>query len=264
VSSSALSIAREFVTARTNASHRLTWLEGFRPTVLDAYDVQRLATELHSDSVAAWKVGRLHAPHCGPGLTTRFIGPVFAKTVRRQLGSIMRLPIRRNVNNAVEAELLVLLKDLPDLKSSLAHDYAWQDHISAIHVGVELAGNDLGKTHDSIPFANVAAFGNNRGLIIGDRVPHELYGLPLHVRTMIDSHQVGAAEIVPWAIVTASLSDAIAEARALNFELKPGQWIATGALTGIHAISACQNVVIQFEGYESLELITSDIEDLTA
>lgn len=61
--------------------------------------------------------------------------------------------------------------------------------------------------------------------------------MPLRVSTIIDGRTVGIAEqICPWLTAVGSLTDAWAEAAALGMALHPELWIATGALTGIHAI----------------------------
>jgi 2-keto-4-pentenoate hydratase len=136
----------------------------------------------------------------------------------------------------------------------------WLEHIAAIHTGVELAGNDLAESDRHLAFAQIAAFGNNRGLLIGDRIPTRRCRWPLRVSTAIDGETVGSVVAAsPWDIVTAALGEAASEAKALDMVLDAGNWIATGALTGIHPVACDQNAIVQFEGYESIEMITSDI-----
>ena len=225
-----------------------------------AYAIQQSATRLWDDQLAGWKIGRLPASVSGPGSTSRFIGPIFSKTVRKLSGAISKVPILREGQNAVEAEFIVrLAKPFGKTRPIMTDDF-WLEHIAAIHVGVELAGNGLDVGDQSIAFIQVAAFGNNRGLLIGDRIPPHRYRWPLRVTTVIEGEIVGSVAVEsPWNIVTAALGEAVAEATALDTTLNAGHWIATGALTGIHPVTSEQNAIAEFEGYETIEMITSDI-----
>lgn len=225
-----------------------------------AYAIQKAATELWDDTLLGWKIGRLPASVSGPGATQRFLGPIFAKTVRKLTGAISRVPVLTEGQNAVEAEFIVrLAKPLEKVESTANKDF-WLDHIAAIHTGVELAGNNLDVGDQSVSFSQIAAFGNNRGLLVGDRIPPHRYGWPLRVSTAVEGKILGSlATVLPWDIVTAALGEAVAEATALDAALDAGHWIATGALTGIHPVDCDQNAIVQFEGYESIEMVTSDI-----
>lgn len=79
---------------------------------------------------------------------------------------------------------------------------------------------------------------------------------------MIDGEMVGSIETVsPWDILVTALREAVAEARALGIPLDAAHWIATGALTGIRPVACEQNAIVQFEGYESIEMVMSDIRN---
>lgn len=225
-----------------------------------AYGIQRSAIGLWDDQVAGWKIGRLPDSVSGPGSTPRFIGPIYSKSVRKLSGAISRVPVLNEGQNAVEAEFIVrVAKTLGKTQRIMNQDF-WLEHIAAIHVGVELAGNALDVCDQSISFIQIAAFCNNRGLLVGDRIPRQRYRWPLHVTSAIEGEIVGSLAIAsPWNVVTTALGQAVAEASALDTTLNAGHWIATGALTGIHPIACDQNAIVQFEGYESIEMVTSDI-----
>ncbi|OYU00883.1 MAG: hypothetical protein CFE36_13540 [Sphingomonadaceae bacterium PASS1] len=225
-----------------------------------AYAIQKSATGLWDDQVAGWKIGRLPASVSGPGSTPRFIGPIFSKSVRKLSGAISRVPVLNEGQNAVEAEFIVrLAKPLGKTQPIMNHDF-WLEHIAAIHVGVELAGNGLDVCDQSISYIQIAAFGNNRGLLVGDRIPPHRYRWPLHVTTAIEGEIVGSLAVAsPWNIVTTALGEAFEETKAFDTTFKAGHWVATGALTGIHPIACDQNAIVQFEGYDSIEMVTSDI-----
>lgn len=242
--------------------NRLSDRMGIAPemTLETAYTIQKYATDLWDDQLAGWKIGRLPASLYGPGSTPRFVGPIFAKTVRKLAGPVLRVPFPNAGQNAVEAEFLVrLAKPLRSAGPDVDEGF-WMAHIGAIHTGVELAGNNLAELDRTLRFAEIAAFGNNRGLLIGDRIPPDYYRRPLQVTSTIEGKIVGSvAAPSPWDIVTSALTEAVTEAAALDVALEAGHWIATGALTGIHSIAIDQSAIVQFEGYKSIEMITSDI-----
>lgn len=252
-------LARDLIAARASTTQLLPCADYHRLSLQQAYCMQRSVIELWPAEIGGWKIGRLPHGVRSPGLSERFIGPIFANTIRRRLGSVMNIPLKPRARSAVEAEFLVELGSTVSFEDIANDDHRWTELIANIHVGIELAGNDFCEPVPSDSFAQIAAFGNNRGLIIGDRIPRECYRLPLSVRTVIDGKRIGTADANPLAIVAKALADAAREAHTLNVSLQPGQWIATGALTGIHQMSIDQNAVVQFTGYDWLELITSDI-----
>jgi 2-keto-4-pentenoate hydratase len=102
--------------------------------------------------------------------------------------------------------------------------------------------NDLG------PIAVVSDFGNNNGLVIGAAIPDwQTSGFEdWSVTTLIDGAEVGTGR------ASAFPDGAIGSVRFLfelmahrGIALKPGQWISSGAVTGVHdsgpgqAVEAC-------------------------
>lgn len=140
-----------------------------------ACSIQKLATDQWADQVAGWKIGRLPASVSGPGATQRFIGPIFTKSVRRLSGPVSRIPILNASQNTVEAEFIVRFVKPLDSVKTMTNENFWLEHIAVVYTGVELAGNDLEDSDRSIAFAQVAAFGNNCGLLIGDQIPLHRY-----------------------------------------------------------------------------------------
>lgn len=252
-------LAADLAEARRSGALALRF-DGVRSLgVLDAYALQKAAARLVDDRIGGWKVGRLALPTMGPGRTSRFIGPIFRGTVRRHRGHVARIGASSDRASAVEAEFVVKLRrPLPDALEVVDDDF-WRSSIAAIHVGVELAGNDLTPTTSAVPNIQVAAFGNNRGLIVGEPIPPGLWSRPLAVRTIVEGATVGALDVVtPWSAAIVAMADARAEAASLGMAFEEGQWVATGALTGIHAIVPAQNAIVVFEGYEPIQMISFD------
>jgi 2-keto-4-pentenoate hydratase len=225
-----------------------------------AYAIQASAIELWDDALAGWKIGRLPTSVSGPGMTSRFIGPIFAKTVQMLTEAELRVPLLSEGQNAIEAEFMVrLAKPLKNVEP-ISSEAFWLEHIAAIHIGVELAGNNLAESDRLLRFVQIAAFGNNRGLLIGSQVPAYRCRSPLQVATIINGKTLGSVAVAsPWDVVISAIAEAVAEATALKVEFGAGHWIATGALTGIHPVGCNQSATVQFDGFQPIDMVMSDI-----
>jgi 2-keto-4-pentenoate hydratase len=123
--------------------------------------------------------------------------------------------------------------------------------VSALHIGIELAGSPLASINELGPMAVVADCGNNDGIILGPAIANwrtrSLESLVASVA--IDDKIVGTGNA---AKVRGGPMDAVAfliwhlEQRGLG--LKAGQLVSTGATTGIHAVRRGQRARVDFAG----------------
>ncbi len=233
-------IARAFVSARRDA-RGLSEYPGAAPvTLVDAYGIQDRALALAGAEVAGWKVGRIGPPRDAELGTNRLAGPIFADAVHDGRGAAPAMPVFADGFAAAEAEFLLRIGTAPDqAKTSFTMDEA-AALIDAVHVGLEIASSPFAGINAMGPLVTISDFGNNHGLVIGARIAdwHSLDFIDWPVTLTIDGAQAGAAT------ARTMLDGPIGAARFLfesmaarGIALRPGQWISSGAVTGVHEVS---------------------------
>lgn len=241
-------IAEAFVAARRDA-RGLPEYPGDAPTTLaDAYAIQDRALMLVDDEVAGWKVGRINAPLDAKLGTNRLAGPIFAHSVRPHLPA-PAMPVFGDGFGAAEAEFLLRIGTAPDpAKTSYTLEEA-AELIDAVHVGLEIASSPFPGINAHGPLVTISDFGNNHGLVVGEAIADwrdaELLDWP--VTLSIDGVEIGAAT------ARAMLDGPVGAARFLfettaarGVALRPGQWISSGAVTGVHEVSPGAEVTATF------------------
>ncbi|MBC7770001.1 MAG: 2-keto-4-pentenoate hydratase [Phycisphaerales bacterium] len=252
MSSTARDIAGSFVAARQHAE-ALKGFPGEPPQNLEAsYRVQDEAIALWPDDIAGWKIGRVPAHQVAELGAERLAGPIFKHLVwRAQPGAGIDFPVYENGFAAVEAEYVFRIgKDAPADKLSWTQDEAVQ-LIEAMHVGVETAGSPLATINDLGATVVVADFGNNHGLILGADIPDWRAKLEqgLTAETFIEGASVGKGG-------ASAAADGPLDALVFLLEhlakrgkpLKAGQFVSTGAVTGVHDIRVGQHSRVSFNG----------------
>lgn len=241
-------IAKAFVAARRDA-RGLTEYPGTAPTTLvDAYAIQDRALALAGADVAGWKVGRINAPLDGQLGTNRLAGPIFANTVRPHLPD-PAMPIFGEGFGAAEAEFLLRIGTAPDpAKTSYTLEEA-ANLIDAVHVGLEIASSPFPGINAHGPLVTISDFGNNHGLVVGEAIADwraaELLDWP--VTLSIDGVEIGAATARAMLDGPVGAARFLFEALAVRgIALRPGQWISSGAVTGVHEVSPGAQVTATF------------------
>ena len=245
--------ARRFVRARLEG-RSLPDFPGPLPATLDvAYAVQDVAMALWPDEVRGWKVGRILEPWLSRVGVDRLVGPIFALGIRevRAGQEPLCMPVFPGGFAAVEAEFIVrLAADAPAGKTQWTVHEA-NEIAGDLHVGVEPAGSPLAAINDLGPIAVVSDFGNNAGLIVGPAIRgwREFSFDQFTTETFIEGHSVGrgTAESVPGGPL-AALAFALECCAQRGRPLKAGQFISTGATTGVHQILPGQSARVVFGG----------------
>lgn len=242
--------AARFVAARRSATGLDAFPGPLPADLATAYAIQATATAAWPDEVAGWKVARV-PPALEEALgAMRYIGPIFAGTVAAADGGSLSFPVIPGGFGAVEAEFAVrIAADAPadKLDYSPAEAAAF---IGAVHAAVEVAGGPLAPVNELGPTASTAVFGNNNGLIVGEEIVGGVEGADaLRAEVLIDGQSVGvgSAAKLPGGIA-AAVAVALGMAVRLGRPLKAGQWVSTGALTGVHSIAIGQQARIAFTG----------------
>lgn len=224
------SIAYSFVAARA-AARGMPDYPGPMPKTLDeAYRIQARARALTDAPVRGWKIGRIGAPLDAEIGIARLLGPAYLVAT----GSRPAIPVFGNGFAAGEAEFLFRIASLPAPSDDVL------DHVDAVHVGLEIASSPFPGINAHGPFVTVSDFGNNSGLVVGPAVTDWRDG------AFADWSVVFAIDGAPIATGQAcavldgpfqAVRFLFVEAARLGLPLAPGQWISTGAITGVHPVA---------------------------
>jgi 2-keto-4-pentenoate hydratase len=230
-------IADRFLSARRSAGGLADYPGEMPASLNDAYAIQDAAIAAWNRPIVGWKVGRVPPALVGQFGTDRLAGPIFANSVARVDGHEVEMPVFDKGFAAAEAEFLLRIGRSPGPGKTRFTLEEAAGLIDAVHVGIEVASSPLRAINDLGPIAVVSDFGNNNGLVIGPPISawrnsgFEEWA----VATLIDGSEVGTGR------ASAFPDGAIGSARFLfelmagrGIELRPGQWISSGAVTGVH------------------------------
>ena len=246
-------IAGSFIAAR-RAARALPGYPGAIPTSLaEAYAIQEAALAQWSDRIAGWKIGRLATPALQAQYQEeRLAGPIFARAVQIAAQDAIDFPVFVGGFAAVEAEFVI----------RIAHDadsaqVVWSLEDAAaiageMFGGIETAGSPLKTINDLGPTVVISDFGNNAGLILGPEIA-DWRGRSfddLACATSVNGALVGSgvASSVPGGPLPA-LRFLLEHCARRGRPLTAGQYVSTGAATGIHEIAAGETARVIFPGY---------------
>ncbi len=243
-------IAAAFVDARRSAT-ALAEYPGTKPgTFSDAIAVQTEALAQYDGVVSGWKVGRINSPWFEKVGVNRLPGPIFATSV--QQAAISETPVGvifKNGFGAVEAEFVFRIGQSPAAGQSTFSLAEAADLIGGVSIGIEIASSPFAGINTEGPLVTISDFGNNNGLIVGQEIPDwrnsDLDNWAIEGR--IDGMIVGQGQAAsfpdgPLGSVKFLIENLIARA----IPVTPGLLISTGAVTGVHEISAGQSFEARF------------------
>lgn len=252
MASTSQTIAERFVRARLDAQALPDYPGSIPPSLDAAYEIQDAAIGAWRDSIAGWKVGRIVSPWLEKFGEDRLVGPIFRGAVQTLRGDEeITFPVFVGGFAAVEAEFVFrLAADARPDKVSWTPEEAGT-LVAQLHIGIEPAGSPLASINDLGPAVVASDFGNNAGLILGPvisdwRVRPET---SLGTETFIEGRSVGkgSAASIPGGLLTA-LAFALSRNARRGRPLKAGDYVSTGATTGIHDIRAGQSARVEFAG----------------
>lgn len=237
-------VARAFVQARRSGV-ALPEFPGPMPGDLaSAYRVQDHALALSKRPVAGWKVGRINPPIDG---IDRLAGPIFADQVLA--GPHAAMPVFAAGFAAAEAEFLLRIGTAPQPGRNYGSIAEVTGLIDAVHVGIEIASSPFPGINSHGASVTISDFGNNNGLVVGAAIEGwreaELLDWPIALE--INGVEAGAAT------ARTMLDGPFGAARFLighlarrGIALEAGQWISTGAVTGVHQVAVGDRVSARF------------------
>ncbi len=259
----AAGIAARFVAARQNG-HGLASFPGLLPSNLDdAYAIQRAAIALWPDAIAGWKVRRLSPALAARFGLDRFVGPVFAASVARlDKGKEADFPVFVGGSAAFEAEYVMVAHADQPLQDAGFDTGRARRLIGTVRIGVEVAGSPLAAMPDLDSLASIADFGNNNGQIFGPDIPLAALDDPraMTCSTSIDGIPVRSASAadLPGGPL-AAFAFALDQCARLGFPLTAGQFVSTGAVTGMHRVRVGQRCTADFGAFGRIACLTVPI-----
>ncbi len=253
-------IAQSFVAARRGA-RALPGFPGEVPAKLaESYAIQEKAIALFDRPIIGWKIGRVAPDKQAEHQTERLCGPIFAPTLKHYAGEPLTLPVYEGGFAAVEAEYVFRVDhDADPDKTQYSEEEALR-LIDAVFAGVEMAGSPLATINVLGPTVVASDFGNNFGLILSTRLgefdsdstEHSLSPeavAAFKATTEIDGKIAGEGGLFtmpggPLKAIAWLAGFLAARGRPLT----KGQYISSGATTGIHDIHAGSTSVVRFSG----------------
>jgi 2-keto-4-pentenoate hydratase len=253
-------IARSFVNARRGA-RALPDFPGPVPAKLsESYAIQDRAIALFDRPIVGWKIGRVAPDKQAEHQTERLCGPIFAPTLKHYAGAPLTLPVYEGGFAAVEAEYVFRVDhDADPDKTSYTEEEALR-LIDAVFAGVEMAGSPLATINALGPTVVASDFGNNFGLILAAQLAEfdsdstEANLSPAAAAAYKAATEINGRVVGEGGLYTMPGGPLKAVAWLAGFlasrgrPLTRGQYISSGATTGIHDIRAGSESVVRFEG----------------
>jgi 2-keto-4-pentenoate hydratase len=241
-------IAQAFVAARRALTGFADYPGAMPETLDDGYAIQTRAIALFDQPIAGWKVGRVPGPLIARhGGVERLSGPIFADSVVwAKPDETPEMPVFRNGFGAAEAEYLLRLGSLPDRFDRTWTNEAVLRFIDEVRVGIEIAGSPFEGINRHGPAVTISDFGNNNGLLIGYRISSGEDFLHWPVSLTIDGEVAGTGTASAMLDGPIGAVRFLFERAAQGLPLAAGQWLSTGAVTGVHPVRPGQKVEARF------------------
>lgn len=249
-------IARTFVDAR-RADTVLDAYPGTMPaSLVEGYLIQDEAIAYCGRAIGGWKLGRIPHPASLRFGAERLAGPIFSDSIVIPSNDApAMMPVLRGFA-AVEVEILLRLSSTPP--NSLSIEDA-PNFVEEVRFGIEVASSPFTGINQNGPAVTVSDFGNNFGLVVGPPILNATApGAFDHPAALaIDGVVVGTglvADMLDGPFGSLAFLARLSAER--GHRLEPGQWISSGAITGVHQIRHGQHVRATFGSELALECAT--------
>jgi len=245
-------IAAQLVDARRKARGLDRFPGSLPENATQAYACQDAGIALWPDTLAGWKVGWVGEEWRSQFPQERLAGPVFARALYLpRAGEVVEAGIFAQGFAAVEAEFVFRIgEDAPPALMDWTNESA-ADLVSSLHMGIEIASSPLATINALGPRAIVADFGNNAGLIVGAPISdwRRRDEASLRSSAAINGKPAGrgGATSLPGGPLGA-LVFVLGHCARRGLPLRAGQFVCTGATTGIHAVVVGDEAEVEFEG----------------
>jgi 2-keto-4-pentenoate hydratase len=250
-------IARAFVDARRQDAVLSSYPGAMPATLAQAYAIQDQAIAYDGRAVGGWKLGRINPRAVKQFGAERLAGPIFANSIIYPANAD---PVAVRVLSgfaAVEAEVLLLIAATPPANLSVEDA---PEFVSEVRFGIEVASSPFVGINGNGPAVTVSDFGNNFGLVVGPPILDATApgAFDQMARLEIDGLLVGSglvADLLDGPFGSLAFLARLMAERGLRLE--PGQWISTGAITGVHPIRQGQHARAMFGHDVAIECTTA-------
>lgn len=249
-------IAEIFREARLTASPLGVYPEAAVPADLErAYQIQNVAISAWPGPVGGWKVAAIQPQWRDRYPAERLAGPVFAANVWDGAGQSVRLPVIEGGYAAAEVEFVLRIGKTLPAGQRFDHADALRDYVRDVHAGIELAASPLAGLSALGPGAVISDFGNNGGIVVGPALsgffdaPADQW--PTSIEINGEAAGEGSAARVPGGVLEA-LRFLVNHLAERGIALNEGDWVSSGATTGIHPVKAGDTLVVRFGGHATL------------
>jgi 2-keto-4-pentenoate hydratase len=228
-------------------------------TLAAAYAIQQASIAAWPDRVAGWKVAAIQPQWRDSYPAERLCGPVFSRSLivagAAPVDTPVEAPVIRGGYAAAEAEFALRLADSFPMHTRFASASELLPFVAAVHAAVEMAGSPLPQLSALGPGAVISDFGNNTGLVVGpalqDFFARDAAGWPVEAYVNGELAGSGSAERIPGGPLAALLF--LANSLVSRGDtLRPGNWVSTGASTGVHPVKVGDRVEVRFDGKPAL------------
>lgn len=249
-------IAGAFVAARREVRTLDAFPGPVPPDLATAYLVQEAALAQQPRTVAGWKIAAIRPEYRDRYTAERLVGPILAGSIQEVAdGATVEAGVFPGGFAAVEAEFAFRMgRGLPARQGP----YTLDDVVGAVgslHIAMEIASSPLASLSDLGPGAVIGDHGNNAGLIVGPEIPDwSLRSLEaMKARMTIDGRLAGegSASNVPGG-PSAALFFLVDHLMTRGRSLEAGDYVSTGATTGVHKVSVGTKVHASFGTLGSL------------
>ena len=227
--------------AARNTGRTLNKYPGSVPATLeDGYAIQDLSLKASTEEIVGWKIGMVPPELRAAMQVDRLMAPVF-KSLSHIVGKAhdhdekIAMPVFDGGFIAVEAELILeLAEDIAPGSVNTADGV--EQYVKAAYAGIEIASSPVPDLNDYGPAAIISDFGNNNGMIVGAPIEDwqsKLAGIETQV--FINGALINAApanNVLNGQM--AALAYIIDCAAQRGITLKAGEFICSGAITGVH------------------------------
>ncbi|MEQ5787240.1 fumarylacetoacetate hydrolase family protein [Erythrobacter sp. NFXS35] len=239
-------IAQALVDARRHDAVLDAYPGAMPASLAEAYRIQDEAIAYAGRPIGGWKLGRIRQPEATQFGAERLAGPIFRDSITTA-GDPSPVTVQVLTGfAAVEAEVLLRLSATPPADLSTEDAPAFVD---AVRFGIEVASSPFVGINQNGPAVTVSDFGNNFGLVVGPLIPDAKSpgALDRPAILAIDDVVVGTgllADMLDGPFGSLAFLARLMGARGR--QLEPGQWVTTGAITGVHPIRQGQRVRATF------------------
>lgn len=239
-------LARTLTDARKNASAFLQYPADIPNDLGVSYQIQDAAIDLWNDEIIGWKIGRLAPDAQKIHNSERLTGPIFKKRFwRKESGAINSISMIKGGFAAVEAEFVFEIATDADKNKYEYTPAEALNLISNMYAGIEIAGSPINDINSYGPLVVASDFGNNHGLILGDLITAIRNQKDLDeesVQKYKASAEVNGALVGEGGLFSmpngplAAIAWLAGHLAIRGRPLKKGQFISSGASTGIHEV----------------------------